>query len=950
MKKKGKDVQEEREPKSIPSIYNSHALASLRTGLRQVYRARDRSEKEADALVTRISVNLRILDHLYRQAREALSGDPMASVAFHRAIQSLTERYPEFRGSTQALLDRVGIPRPARGALAVSGHGGPPFHGGFQSRRMMLPGRSLPPGRHGLPCATILYPGMATIYMSLWDIYILRRNDLTQPPVHDLHEALDTVVGLSLGHGHLEMLSGSLSHGGVAALGTAVEREETLGNPYFRLEGNRGGHVPPLPMPGWPGGMPGPDGEPIPGHIFPPLPDECEILREACEGWLIDAVNTGLPAVPLPPPVIGWANNIDEIELLGQCAGDTIVIRGHGFGSPKPPTVHLIMKVNGVCTVVDVEPANWSDTQITVTLPDGVTPGPVGFYDSEQAEVARNHYNSQVNLHNQAVRGVATASRCLGQPLDLPTFQPMPGGRVPCPPETDVNVIEVGLPIIRSFTVATDTASGSEIVAAPEDELVLRWNVENADTIELRRIIGDPPYGPSFGGSNTVTNLGGLSWDLGPANHSQIGVFTYQLTATSPCGSVQARVNVVGSQRPEISIQRIELTQSVQTSDHDVRLIRHKPTVVRVYGTHGLEGFGGLETVANVTGRIRVRSGSFWSSWFSPVNGVQPNPPDPPLPDPGASIELPLDPDPTQTDDTLNFVIPEALCEGTMDIEVELRVDDFGAPPGSPGFSERVSETFEEFVTFRRRRRLKMRYIPATIVPDPNGNITINIIAGNPPTNAECRDFLMETFKFLPTMPSSIQRLDGFGVTLNVDRTVINTPFGSFPIDSGWSESLIYDVEANAFTYLLGILRMCEFFSFAGVICTEDHDAYWAVLVPVSGVWGRANGIPGREYITPMVAGTAGHELAHCLNQHHLVGAGCSNGGSPVANASEPTTDPANWTDGGQIPTDVAVPFDVIRNRTITNSTDGVWDLMTYCGTRWTTPQRWQMIFDFIGE
>jgi hypothetical protein len=156
-------------------------------------------------------------------------------------------------------------------------------------------------------------------------------------------------------------------------------------------------------------------------------------------------------------------------------------------------------------------------------------------------------------------------------------------------------------------------------------------------------------------------------------------------------------------------------------------------------------------------------------------------------------------------------------------------------------------------------------------------------------------------------------------------------------------------VEANAFTFLLGILRMCEMFGFTGVVCAEDHDAYWAVLVPSTGVWGKANGTPGREYITPMHAISGGHELAHCLNQHHIAGAGCSGGGNPAANPFEPTTDPANWEDGGGIPADVAVPFDVIRNRTVTDEEDGVWDLMTYCQTRWTTPQRWQMMFDFIG-
>jgi hypothetical protein len=977
MEKLEKDGWEEGETKTTQSIHNPHALASLQKGLQQVYRARGRSREEADALFGKLAINLRLLDYLYQQASKVLAGDRTAGVKFHRAIQSLTERYPDFRGSTQVLLDRVGIPYPTQGALATQKHFSPTFETRFQSRQLMGPTRTMPPGMRGLPCTTIRYSGMATIYMALWEVHILRPHDLTQRPAQELSEALDTIVGLSLGHGHLEVLSGSLMHGGLEELNRVIEREETLGNPSFRPEGGaRWSHLP-FPDPGSPRGIPIPEpgvgtgigDAPIPGRIYPPAPDECEIVREACEGLLIEAINEGLPPLPLPPRRSSWAHNIDRIDFNGRCAGDTMVILGRDFGSPQPSTVHLIMKVNGECAVVPVNSGEWSDTQITVTLPDGVMPGAVGFYDSAEAEAERNRYNSDVGRYNDAVRGVVTASRCLGRPLDLPAFQPILGEKVPCPPETDVNVIEVGLPIIRSFTVATDSSSGREIVAAPEDELVLRWNVDNADTIELRRsTTGDPPYGPDFNGSNSVTDPEGSSWNLGPAGHWRFTMFTYLLTARNSCGEKQAFVHVFASQRPQIQIESIEVTQSIQTRDNEVPLVRHKPTVVRVYGTHGLNGFGEEDRVPNVTGRMRVRSGSSWSLWFSPINRVAPNPPDPPLPDPDSSINLPETPDPTRTNDTLNFVIPEALCEGKIDIEVELQVDNFGAPAGSSlGFSERVSKTFEDFVTFRQRRPLKMRFIPTTVMPDPTGATTLTFVASNPPSDEQCRNFLVETFKWLPTMPSSIERLGGFlGVTFSMERTVIETEWGTFdlaPLDDIYGRApLGYDLEANRFTYWLGILRSCEVligggivsnFTGAGRFCGVEPDAYWAVLVPVTGAWGRANrlpgiSVPGREFITPMRGTTSAHELAHCLNQAHLDRTGCSNGRAP-ANSFDPTTDPANWPDGGQIPPDVAVPFDVVQNRTITDPTDGVWDLMTYCQTRWTTPQRWQMIFDFIG-
>lgn len=947
MKKETLRKNVNRKPDS--SIYNRHALASLRKGLRQVYSARGRSTKEADALLNRLTVNLRLLDHLYQHARETLRGDRKAAVRFHRALQSLVGRHPKFRGSTEVLLDRSGIPRPKLGALAVPSEVGLSPKPRSQPRPMSRTTRAVPPGRQGTTGMTVRYEGMATVYMAIWDVHILRPQALPQAQMSGLPQALDVVVGLSLGHGHLEALSGTLTHDGLEGLDSLIEREEALGNPYFvpgRGSDSLGSPFPEPVDPVDPFPEPFPDDDPILGNIFPPPFDENELIREGCEALLIELTNEGLP--PVPTSVSGgsvadavWADNIDRIELLGQCAGDTMVIHGHDFGATQPNGVHVVMKVSRHCEIVPVAAANWSDTRISVILPDGVMPGPVGFYDNIKAETARSLYNNEVNRYNDAVRDLMGTSRCLGQPLDIPTFPVAPSlsKAIPCPPETAVNVIVVGLPVVNSFTAATDSSTGAVVVVAPEDELVLRWDVENADAITVRE-----------GGQLITDDLSLSSWDLGRSGHEDFGESMYSLIARNVCGESGATVRVIRSQHPRLSIERIEVTQSIQTAENDLPLVQHKPTVVRVYGTHGLDGFANKDRVDNVTGRMRVRTGSFWSVWFSPVNGVDANPPDPPLPDPAASINLPEDPDPTKIDDTLNFVIPEARCEGTMDIEVEIRVDDFG-PPGAPGFDERVSEIFEEVVTFEPRRSLKMLYIPAEFVEDPNGNEEILVVASNPPTEDECRDFLTETFKFLPTMPSSIERLDGIDCVLHADRADIETPWGTFLISSGWSESLRYDVEANSILIWLAVLRACEMISFTGVECTEDPDSYWVVIVPVVGSWGQANNIPSREYLTPMTVVTGGHELGHCLNQHHLVGASCHGGGDAMANPLESTSDPANWDDGGEIPTDVAVPFDVIQNQTITDSEDGVWDLMSYCDTkRWTTPQRWEMLFDFIGD
>jgi hypothetical protein len=252
-----------------------------------------------------------------------------------------------------------------------------------------------------------------------------------------------------------------------------------------------------------------------------------------------------------------------------------------------------------------------------------------------------------------------------------------------------------------------------------------------------------------------------------------------------------------------------------------------------------------------------------------------------------------------------------------------------------------------EEVRFFERKPLVLRFIPAEVTPDvADGNPTITMATtSNPPTADECRTFLIETMGPLPVTADSIERLDGFSVTLSLDRIVLATPWFTWDINSGWSESLAYDVEANAFTYLLGLLRLCELGTTFG-LCAEDHDAIWAVIVPVTGVWGRAN---DREFITPFTVRTSTHELAHCLGQEHLANSGCSGGNNPITGGSD-ITDAANWEDSGQIVEDKAVPFDVLRNQTVTDSDNGVFDLMTYCPTRWVTSRRWNRIFDHVGN
>ena len=255
--------------------------------------------------------------------------------------------------------------------------------------------------------------------------------------------------------------------------------------------------------------------------------------------------------------------------------------------------------------------------------------------------------------------------------------------------------------MIHYFHATTDTEEGTEIVVEPGDDLVLRWNLENADTIRLAELT---PNGTEI--STTPIDANSSSFELGPPSHTEFDVHRYRLRATNECGTAEAIVRIVGSKRPRLAIQRIEVTQGIQTLDADVKLVAGKPTVVRTYITHALDGFGD-NTVPLVKGSMSVYSNGIYKGSFYPVNGVLPAPPDPPAPDINAAITVRDlgDPPPPglAPNDTLNFVIPASLGNGTLDLRVSVRVDNFG-PEGEPGFSESVTAEFDDFIFHRANR------------------------------------------------------------------------------------------------------------------------------------------------------------------------------------------------------------------------------------------------------
>ena len=759
-----------------------------------------------------------------------------------------------------------------------------------------------------------------------------------------MNQAFSRIVRLSQAEQTIENLHHTLSAGGMQAMTDQMAWGVAFGRGPFCADGIH--DIDPLVDPGggtwgegpdawgddpqgapW-GGLPGGWGVPEVGGpcdepAWPPAPDD-ETLRLGCEAMLIDIFNGEAPSLRVLGRRSAWADTIESIELEGSCGGDWMVIHGQGFGDTQPDNVALIAHTSQGCKELPVESDNWSDTEIRVELPDDILSGPVGFYD----KLGTNAYNSWVGEMNASAARILSASTCLGRPLIFPTLQSTL--TIPCPPITEVNTVSVGLPIIRHFHGSAGEPAAETILVSPTEVVELSWEVENASSLTLSR---ETPAGPDIPGSNpfgfqqflSVTGSNAIA--LEPSTHSFIETATYRLRAENDCGHVDRFVTLLLTRRPELEIVDIEVTQGMQTAAGEVALVAGKPTAVRMIGRHAMAEVG-LTSLPGVWGRIRYFNEDFpnGTAWDALINNSDARPPEANW---GARINLPTNTNLDVTNHTVNFLIPEALCHDNLDIEVELRVYDAGSSDGIGGYSETVRARFDGF-QFRERKPIRIRYIPVTVEQDATGTLNMAPGISNPPTEEECRDLIEESLQQIPTTAESIARHDSYSIRISLQRTIIETPFGDF------SRSLDYDIFGNSHLEWIRIIRICAFLDITGLLCPEDDDAYWAIIVPSEGGWGRAH-IGGLEYLTPYRASTAAHELAHCLNQQHL-GVQCANGSTAPGG-----TDPADFDNSGVV---TGVPFDILNNRA--GSINDL-DLMTYCTSRWTSARRWQQMFDYVG-
>ncbi|MCU7840612.1 MAG: hypothetical protein KZQ94_14690 [Candidatus Thiodiazotropha sp. (ex Troendleina suluensis)] len=899
-----------------PPLYDPHSAKRLSLMLGITANRLGLSRSYASTIHDRLFFPLRLLTLLRKEADAVLCYDPTAPDRFIEGLRTLRKHLPAPSASLANMDKVVRTKRSSRGK--------------YPSAQL------------------VTFEAIAPLYQAAF----LASGGNTEI----MHEAFGHIASLSHAEQTLESLHRNLGRGGQAALddqfawGVASARGPFCGGsspgrgPEIDPSGNPWGGGPEGdPWGGGPEGDPwggGPEGDPwggLPGGwiepddpeacdepAWPILPGDDNSLRLGCEGLLIDIFNSEAPSLKVFGRLRAWADNIESIALEGSCHGDWMVIQGQGFGDPQPDNIALIAHTVNGCRELDVDPSDWSSTEIRVQMPNELISGAVGFYD----KLAMNAFNSWVGDMNATATQVLAASTCLGRPLIFPTLQATLA--IPCPPQTAVNVIAVGPPAIRYFQGSLGGNSAQTNVVSPGDQLELSWEVENAASLTLSR---ETAAGPDIPGSNPfgfqqfLAVTGTNSITLEPSSHTSVTSATYRLRAENDCGQVDRSVTFLLSKSPELEIIGIEVTQGMQTPEDDVALVAGKSTVVRLIGTHTMAEMN-QPALPGVWGRIRYFNEEFptGTGWDAPINDSSERPPEA---DFGARIDLPTSPNLGVTNDTVNFLIPEALCHGVLDIEVELRVQGAGGTDEIEGFSEIVSQRFDGF-EFEERKPIRIRYIPVTVDPDTTGTLNMAPGISNPPTNQACRDLIEESLQQIPTTAESISRHDSYSIRISLDRTIIETPFGEF------SRSLGYDIFGNSHLEWIRLIRICAFIDITGLLCPEDDDAYWAIIVPTDGGWGRAH-IGGLEYLTPYRPITAAHELAHCLNQQHLA-VQCPNGSEAPGG-----TDPVDFENNGMV---TGIPFDILNNSALNGT---IFDLMTYCSRRWVSAQRWQQMFDFVG-
>lgn len=544
-----------------------------------------------------------------------------------------------------------------------------------------------------------------------------------------------------------------------------------------------------------------------------------------------------------------------DVDSCYACPGETITITGGGWGYP-PGKVCFPDRVsvqNRIC----VDPIAWGASEIMAVVPADAGNGPITLKILEEVI---NTSAGTIEVYKEG------------------TFH----GNT-CPPPQDEFV--GGAPRINELTI---NGSTDDLCWPPDNDARIAWLVSPRYAVHKRLQITD---------GTTVyldqDNLDPTGWlDFRTPALNITTTLDVTLTAYNMCDTVSNTRKLTIMPYRQLKIEGIEVMQGIQTFDlsdvqidflgqggvNDLVTVSNKDTIVRVFISVDLGGFNNDEHL--VTGELTIDGVN-----LAPINGITPNSA---TGNPIITARNRAAIDREQTDHTLNFRIPAALCSGTKQMMVRVYEATLVCSP---------SVEAVQFLTWEWKTKpvLPIRYVRITDNrPAPAGT-------GNTPTDAECEFALERAFDLLPyeaeISPASL--------------TLMNTTH-DFTTDAGLQD-LLDDLDDARDDNNIWV-GFSEPFN-RGMAKRPGNAA-------ISAIYGIADGQGS------VLRVKTAHEIAHCLGFQHVdrcCGAGCTGPDGPHY----------NHPNNGNLQ---EVPFDPFWNQAISGS---VQDFMSYGCVRWSSEINW---------
>jgi hypothetical protein len=627
--------------------------------------------------------------------------------------------------------------------------------------------------------------------------------------------------------------------------------------------------------------------------------DRAELARVRCMLAMIAALELRQEPPPPRPTRVVWSDTITAVTAEradGGCAGDRIVIHGGGFGAPSND-VGVVLPMADGCRPFAVPAADWSPTAITVTLPAGIASGPVGLVDLAYTR-AHDDWAARMNALTTQILADARCSR--STPPDVAYVLPFHD----CAPLTSSNRLRAGLPVVRSFRAN----GGALAVVEPGQPVRLEWSLANVDGFRLTRLSGS---GPRFAGGDSVDDPPSSLYDLEPFTEKVPVTATYELSATGPCGTVAATVQVLLRRVPQLAITGIEVVQAVQTfrdpsaPPNSIPLVAHKDTIVRVYvAVENLGDFGphGMPGEVEVSGSVRL-TGAFPSLTLPPINAAGSA-----RARPDALIDR------RSTDHTLNFRIPAAAASSDMYDTLRVTAWTASEVESAPsGEKVRPTAVASQPVAWTEKAPYRVRYV------------RIGTGSSAALGDAEARAAVVRAFDLLATPATDIlpARLATWHTSLDIgSRDDVSTLLGHIDDqhDCTFSEWLLPWEDD----------------------CPDADGAIWLGILPRQGdPAGLAQGYrpfdTSRDTaIVDRTPTIIAHELGHTLELSHV---------NPNVTCGSPFDDDGDFDtlpEGGAIRRGDA--FDPTAGSVIPGFA-GIHDFMSYACERWVSRTNWMRVF-----